>query len=307
MSKVMITGLVNIETTMKVDGFPISYYPMGYPIFGIDSSVSGVGFNITKALHTLGDEVLFMSLIGDDEEGHRIKREVRKLGVDASYIRKELAKTPQSVILYEPSGRRQGHCDLKDIQEHSYPMELIEKNLKKCQVLCACNINFSRPLLRMAKEKEIVIATDVHVLEQIEDVYNREFMEFADIIFLSDEKIPYSPVEFILRLKNEYPCKIVVMGLGKDGAMLYTRTENVIYKVDAITVRSVVNTVGAGDALFSAFIHYYCKGMIPLEALKYAQCFASYKIGETGAANGFPSESMVEEIYSKCIFNIHKL
>lgn len=307
MSKILISGLINIETTMKVDEFPIPYYPMGYPIHGIHSSVSGVGYNLSKALHTLGNDVTLLSLIGKDEEGHRIKRELKQLGIDTSYIRKELKETPQSVILYETSGRRQGHCDLKDIQEFNYPLDLIEKSLKKYQIVCACNCNFSRPLLKMAKERNLMIATDVHVLEHLEDSYNKEFLQYADILFMSDEKLPYSPMEFILRLKNDYPCNIIVIGMGKEGALIYIRKEGVIYKMDAVQIRPIINTVGAGDALFSCFIHYIVKGYEPLEALQYAQCFASYKIGETGAASGFLVESELEYYYKNTTFNIHKM
>ena len=50
------------------------------------------------------------------------------------------------------------------------------------------------------------------------------------------------------------------------------------------------NTVGAGDALVSAFVHFYLKGEAPVEALRKASYFASYKIGESGASKGFLTE-----------------
>jgi ribokinase len=48
-----------------------------------------------------------------------------------------------------------------------------------------------------------------------------------------------------------------------------------------------VNTIGAGDALFSSFLHAYSRDGDPYEAIQKAVVFASYKIGETGAAEGF--------------------
>ena len=47
--KLFVSGLLNVETTVAVRGFPISYYPIDYPFFGIQSHVSGVGYNIAKA------------------------------------------------------------------------------------------------------------------------------------------------------------------------------------------------------------------------------------------------------------------
>ena len=58
----------------------------------------------------------------------------------------------------------------------------------------------------------------------------------------------------------------------------------------------VVNTVGAGDALFSAFVHFYAQGMEPLECLKRAQIFASAKIRVSGASRGFVTEAEIEEM-----------
>jgi sugar/nucleoside kinase (ribokinase family) len=64
-----------------------------------------------------------------------------------------------------------------------------------------------------------------------------------------------------------------------------------------ITVENVVNTVGAGDALCSSFVHYYAKGLKADEALMRAQIFASYKIGFDGASVGFATEVKVEELW----------
>ena len=54
MNNILVCGLINIETTLKVDNFPIEYSPVEYNFFGVNSSISGVGYNIVKALKTLG-------------------------------------------------------------------------------------------------------------------------------------------------------------------------------------------------------------------------------------------------------------
>jgi len=70
-------------------------------------------------------------------------------------------------------------------------------------------------------------------------------------------------------------------------------------RIPAITTRQIVNTIGAGDALFSAFVHYYAKSRDPFAALCRAMVFASYKIGEKGAAEGFLTEEELENWYTK--------
>ncbi|MBP7552130.1 MAG: carbohydrate kinase family protein [Spirochaetes bacterium] len=307
MSKIIVAGLINIETTLKVKGFPIEYFPVDYPFFGINTTVSGVGLNITKAMSVLGDDVNLLSLVGDDFEGDKVKSLFQKEGWNSDYIKSGLKNTPQSIILYDPSGRREIYCDLKDIQEKSYDENKFIEAIKGARCAILCNINFSRPLLRMAKEAGLMIATDVHVLDNINDEYNRDYMEAADILFLSDERLPKKPEEFIIDLKNRHICVIIVIGLGSKGALIYDRTTDELSHIEAVRTRNVVNTIGAGDALFSSFVHYYVKGYKPIEAIKRATAFASYKIGETGAANGFLDEAGLEEIYKAVDFKIKKI
>jgi acarbose 7IV-phosphotransferase len=49
-----------------------------------------------------------------------------------------------------------------------------------------------------------------------------------------------------------------------------------------------------GDALFSAFVHGYVENKDPYHAMQKAVLFAGYKIGETGAAEGFMSAQQLE-------------
>jgi ribokinase len=65
------------------------------------------------------------------------------------------------------------------------------------------------------------------------------------------------------------------------------RADQTITRVPAVFTRPVMNTVGAGDALFASFVHVYRQTHDPYEAIRQAVVFASYKIGEAGAAQGF--------------------
>ncbi len=293
MSHILISGLVNTETTVRIREFPIPYYPIDYPFFGISTAVSGVGYNLSKALRTLGDEVTLLSMTGDDLPGQTVRRELAALGVDTSAILTRLKETPGSVVLYDGEGKRQIYCDLKDIQETAYGFT--PEVCRDADMVVACNINFNRPLLHAAKAAGKTVATDVHVLRDLRDDYNREFMECADILFLSDEGIGDDYRGFLTELEKLYRNRIIVLGRGAKGCALYLQGQ--FYELPAVQVGPVVNTVGAGDALFSGFIHFYAKGMNALEALHRAQIFASAKIGTSGASKGFITEDRVEQLY----------
>ncbi len=293
MSDLLISGLVNVETTVKVRKFPIDYYPIDYPFFGVKSGVSGVGLNLASAATTLGDCVRLHSMTGNDFEAAYIRDTLSKRGISTQGIIPCLKQTPTSVVLYDDTGRRQIYCDLKDIQETPYPVD--PSALEGMDLVVACNINFNRPLLQAAKAAGKTIATDVHVLSNIHDDFNRDFMAAADILFLSDEAVGDSYQDFLRSLHSTYHNRIIVLGRGSKGAALVF--EGQIYELPAIQVGPVVNTVGAGDSLFISFNHYYAQGLTPVEALVRAELFASAKIRVSGGAVGFVNESEIDQLY----------
>lgn len=298
MTKILVSGLINIETTLRIESFPLNYFPVCYPFHGVNSSVSGVGYNIAKALTTLGNRAPLLSLIGQDIAANQVRAALQADNLPIEYVLPNLAHTPQSVILYEPSGRRQIHVDLKDIQNTPYPETLYDQAAQDCQLCALCNINFSRSLLQRARAAGKWVATDVHAISTLEDDYNREFMQAAHILFISHENLPAAPEEFARAVIGRYGSSIVVIGMGGQGALLAVRDGQTTctQHFPAITTRPVVNTIGAGDALFSAFLHIYNKTLNPYEALRQACFFASYKIGESGAAEGFLNAQGLNQI-----------
>lgn len=290
MSKILVCGLTNVETTVKVGTFPINYCPIEYNFFGVNSHPSGVGLNLSLAFSSLCDEVKLLSMVGDDSAGAVIKDELSKNGVSTDYLMK-CSDTAQSVVLYDNDGKRRIYCDLKNIQDLSFDEGIFENAVKDCDMLCLCNINFSRNLLFKAKEMGKRIATDVHVLCDINDEYNHDYIECADILFLSNENIIGREHEFLAALKDNCNAEIIVIGMGKQGSLMYVRSDDRVHMQSSVVTREVVNTVGAGDALFSSFVHFYTKGVDPYLSLLYASYFASYKIGENGASKGFLPES----------------
>lgn len=287
MSRILVSGLVNIEVTCRVEEFPIKYEPVNYNFFGVNLAAAGVGYNLTKALAALGDDVDIAAIIGKDPASKLILSELSDM-TKGGLILQQLSQTPLSVVLYDRSGARRIYCDLKDIQETSYDYSDID--VSAYDLAAVCNINFSRPLLKKARVAGVRTATDVHVLSDVYDAYNREFMEYADILFLSNEYIIGRERSFAEKLAEIYKNEIIVVGRGSGGALMYVRAEGRFYDMPAAKTEKIVNTVGAGDCLFSTFISMYAKGELPpAECLELAQKAAAHKIGFDGAAEGFMS------------------
>ncbi len=298
--KFFVSGLVNVETNLRIRSFPVTYYPIDYPFFGIETSISGVGYNLAMAAKTLSDEVTFCSIIGKDVEGRRAAQALDDSGISRRYVFENIDATPVSIILYEQgaNGRRQIYCDLKDIQDKTIDPAEVADAIADSDVCMLCNTNFNRGLLAVAKAAGKPIATDVHVLSDIHDPFNSDFMKYADILFLSDEDLPTLPEEFLSKLKTEYGARIIAIGLGSDGVIFYERATDSIMRLPAVGIGGVVNTVGAGDALFTAFNHYYFRGYDALDAMKRAEIFAALKIRFDGGAVGLATEEQVEKVYA---------
>jgi sugar/nucleoside kinase (ribokinase family) len=288
MSRIVVAGLYTFEISLRIEGFPLPYYPVCFPFDGVTSVHAGVGLNVSVALARLGHAPRFTSLIGTDEAGARLRDAMPGFGLDPHWLIDSASATSQSVILVAPDGSRQIHCDLKSLQSQVYPAACVPELFDGAELAVLCNIGFARPLLDEARQRHVPIATDVHVLADFDDAYNRDFMAAADILFLSDERLPCSPQDAIAALRSRFDPHILVIGLGANGALLSERGQLPMH-VPAVAPHGVVNTVGAGDALFSAFIDQHLRGLPALHALRNATRYAGIKISRSGATNGLLS------------------
>ena len=297
MSKIFISGLINVETSLEVDSFPIIYSPIEYPFNKINTSVSGVGYNIAKALKTLDDDIDLFSIVGDDLNSETIRTELHFEEISDEHLIIYDGDTASSVVLYDKEGKRKIYCDLKDLQDcpiFYHPTQYIQ-DPSIYDLAVITNISYNRPLLSYFKKEGVCIATDVHIISDIHDAYNQEFMSMADILFLSNEGIKGYEADFIKQLAETYHNQLVVVGLGEEGALAYQLSSDTFFFQKAEAPLGVKNTVGAGDALFSSFIHYYLKTKDIKLSLKYACIFAGIKIATSGGSNGFIDEDELDQ------------
>ena len=297
MSKIFLCGHTNIETTLQVDQFPIEYTPVHYTFDRVASTISGVGINIATALTALGNSVDFCTVIGDDIHQYAIQAYFDEHQFLDQFLYKIASETSQSIILYDPSGKRQINVDLKNLQTLKLPQAPLEKALLQSELAILCNINYSRPLLSVAKENHIPIAVDCHTISSLEDEFNLDYMQAADILFMSDERIPMSRKDWMYAVMQRFNPQVFVLGCGKEGSLMILNGDSTIYHTKAVATRPIINTIGAGDALFSSFNHFYVQLKDPIQAIQRASIYAGYKIGEKSASQGLLSADAFEELF----------
>jgi sugar/nucleoside kinase (ribokinase family) len=188
--------------------------------------------------------------------------------------------TSLGVVLVAPDGRHMGFPYLAAVNAVGYPVETFRRVAAGADLAILTNTRFARPLIRDATRLGIPIAVDVHLIADVADSYNRPWLEVADIVFCSDEKLPCLPREWVGRMFRRYPgCSVVGIGMGTAGAMLGLR-DGTLVRAEAVAPRGVVSTAGAGDALFAAFLHGWLATGNPVDSLASAVLYAGWKIGD---------------------------
>ncbi len=291
MKKICIMGLANIETNVKINRFPIEYTPIEFSFFGNNTQPSGVGINLAMAFKALEDEPFLYSMTGNDFLGSMIEKFLNDNKIKYA-IDKTLSATPESTVLYDHYGKRKIYCDLKDVQEIGFGLNVNDD----FDLACITNTNFSRKYLKYFKDKNITIATDCHVVGDINDDFNKDFMRESDILFISDENIRDNYYDFMQQLIKNYNKEIIVISRGELGTLMYVRKDNSLEHYEAFKCLNIVNTCGAGDALFSSFLHFYLETKDPYSSIKNAMKYASIKISSSGGALGFMTLKSFKEM-----------
>lgn len=296
MSKFMVAGFVQFETIVKVDKLPLPYKQFESIPETINTDIGGAGFNQAMALRWLGNEVDFMSMVARNLSKRQIDAYLKRNEVDLStdYVLPMLDGMPTSVILY-CNGEKQTFEDVKDIRHVEYDFELLESHIQDKEMVVMSNCNFCRPIIGLAQKYNKPIALNVRSMRADKIAPKEDFMKAADILYISDDDIECDPYDIVNDCRNKYDPKILIMGLGNKGVILYTKEDNSVLEYKPVKTNEIVNTVGAGNALFSAFIHYYAKTKNAKESIKNALLFASYKIGFVGTSNGFMTEQQIEQ------------
>lgn len=285
-----------MEIIVKVDELPLPYMQFESIPDTVNAGMGGAGFNEAMALRWLGNEVDFMSMVSRHMSKRQIDAYLMTNAVDLStdYVLPMLDGMPTSVILYS-KGMKQTFEDVKDIRHVDYDLKLLEERIQDKDMVLMSNCNFCRPIIGLAKKYNKPLALNVRSM-RAEKIANKEdFLAAADILYISDDDLQQDPHDCIKECREKYDPEIIIMGVGEKGVILYTKEDNNFIDYNSVKTNEIVNTVGAGNALFSAFLHYYTKTKDAKEAIKNALLFASYKIGFVGTSNGFMTEEQIEQ------------
>lgn len=159
-------------------------------------------------------------------------------------------------------------------------------------------------VIEKAREHKLLIGFDPNyhplIWQKGEDgvSYVKSMISKVDIIKPSEDDAerlfgassPEHQVERFLELG----AKLVVMTLGKEGAIVSNGKETIAFKTMATTIE---DTTGAGDAFWSGFYSAVVKGYTIREALELGFAVSAYKLQFTGAVVNLPTLEALKKQY----------
>lgn len=282
-SDVIVIGCVGIDTNVHFPAPEIDLAVEGHFTENIDCLGQSGAF-ASRGYRNLGRRPAFIGYVGDDPFGHFIRQELQRDGTDTRALFTDPAGTARSVNFMLQDGQRRNFYDGKGHRLVQPDLALCRGVMEGARLAHFSIPHWARLLLPMARELGLVIACDVQDIAEPEDPYRRDFLEEADILFLSRVKLPDAAGFMEGRLTRK-PSQLIIVGMGSEGCLLGS-SRGVEHHPAIELEEPVIDTNGAGDSLAVGFLTSFVFGGHSLEhSLLRGQIAARYACAQkTGSA-----------------------
>lgn len=267
--------------------------------------------NIAMNTNRLGINSLVAAAVGNDGLGRFLVKHLENAKIDTSCVEKVDYST--SMVLVTKSKSSPVPIFYRDADYHlNYTNEIAEalKNSKILHFSCwpisrQPSRNTIEIIIEQARKNDVLICFDPNyhkmIWEKDEDgvEYVKSIIKKTDIVkYSKDDAERLFGIDTPENQMEKFKClgaKLSIMTLGKDGAIVSDGKETI--KFNAITTE-VVDTTGAGDALWSGFYAALIKGYTIKDALNLGLAVSAYKLKYTGAVVNLPKLEEIKRIYN---------
>ncbi len=290
------------ESSKELSGRPIifgevlfDHFPDGKRILG------GAPFNVAWHLQGFGLSPLFISRVGDDDEGSEILTTMKEWGMDTSGLQQDSSyPTGQVEIKIDGPGQHSfeiladqayDHINFdqakKTVNNHDcsliYYGSLINRNevsqnslhnlIQETNLSSFIDINLRSPWWSLSDIQNLIKGANWLKLNEME--------LFA--ILKRENLAPVNWKEESIAVCRKYGIDLLIITLGEDGAFMASPED--IVKGRKVKVDNIQDTVGAGDAFASVVILGLIKGWPFKDILIRALEFAASICGIRGATS----------------------
>lgn len=317
--------MINFDKTLNFDNKEIDIFTMGEVLVDMISNdydddfncseytkhFGGSPANIAMNVKRLGGNSAIASAVGNDPLGAYLVNHLENNSIDTSYINKVDYST--SMVLVSKSKTTPVPIFYRGADYNLEYNEKIDFALKNCKIVHFSCWPISQPNSRKTIEKVIeearknnaIIGFDPNYHEGIWEKghdgieYIKNLISKVDIIKPSEvdaERI-FGPDTYENHVQKfiDLGAKLVIMTLGKDGAIVTNGKETLRFETLAT---EIVDTTGAGDAFWSGFYTGITKSYTLKDALNLGFATSAFKLRHVGAIADLPTIEEIKNIYN---------
>ncbi|MBU3099906.1 MULTISPECIES: carbohydrate kinase family protein [Clostridium] len=266
--------------------------------------------NIAMNTMKLGIKSQIVSAVGNDGLGEFLIQHLKNNNINTGMVKQ--VDYPTSIVLITKSIGTPVPIFYRNADFQVKYNEELEEKIKKSKIVhFSCWPLSMQPfrntiekIIKIAQKNKIIISFDPNyhpmIWERGHDgiEYVKSIIKYVDIIKPSEDDAQRlfgkdtidNQIDKFLKLG----AKLVIMTIGKDGAIVSNGSEKI--KIPTLASK-VVDTTGAGDAFWSGFYAAIIKGHTVKQALYLAAAVSAFKLEFMGAVVDLPSIEKIKKIY----------
>lgn len=302
---ILVVGSMNMD--LNVYGVPrIPKFGESIACSRYAYSTGGKGANQAYASALLGANVTMAGRIGDDANGHAIKTELEKVGIDTTFVVVDPdAQTGIAPIMVDETGKyfslvvlgANNHLSAEDVRKalsgRHFDMILMQLEMpletvyRTYEMACENNIPVfldAGPAMNIPLDR----LKGLHIISP-----NEAETEALTGISIDNEELAFEAAkQLYTRAEPQY----VILKMGSRGSYVYDGVEGKMFapfKVEA------VDSTGAGDTFNASLAIKLCQGYSLEEGIRYASAAAAICVSRNGAQVSIPVADEVDAFLKK--------
>ena len=273
----------------------------------------GAELNVAIGLRRLEQPVSYLTKLGDDPFGRRIARQMDQLGICAAelsfskthptgFVMKERVEKGDPGVVYFRKGSAASTLSAQDVERLDFSgfdtlhltgilPALSDSCREAAKTLCrkakeaGCRISFDPNLRPQLWNSEAEMVQWIHLFAAQADLFLPGVQEAKRLI---GESVPEKIAERYLAMG----AKTVVLKLGKEGAYYASVSGDGGY-VKGFPVKTVVDTVGAGDGFAIGVLSACREGLSLAEAVRRGCAIGAIQVMSKGDNDGLPTRAQL--------------
>lgn len=306
---ILVVGSINMDLVVNTDEIP----KIGETVIGTSllTVPGGKGANQAVAISKLGNKVILLGKVGNDDFGEKLICSMEDSGVDVDYIEKIEEPSGIAVINVDKSGNNNivvipganKFVNKKYLRKNislfekssivlfqlEIPLESVKEGLKLAKQFGKTTILNPAP----AHELDLEMIQNIDILIPNE----HELKRISGMEINNEESLLLAAKQLIKK-----GIKIIIVTLGDKGVLYVDAKDHQFFEAYKV---NVVDTTAAGDSFIGGFASYYWKYPKSIKAaINMGQKTAALSIQKTGAQSSLPTLEEVENFKIDKHYNI---